>query len=91
MEKNCLDSIRTSIVPGSFEADKITKERFVNECSQYADGKAPYAPSDTKSAAYQDAEVSIRVSKVVLRYKFFKKQEGKFTQVDGKEIIKDYA
>ncbi|MFA6090701.1 MAG: hypothetical protein WC774_02900 [Candidatus Gracilibacteria bacterium] len=73
MEKNCLDTIKTSIIIGSFDAEKIINDRFANECTTFTNENIQ-SRSYINITGTKAVNIIAHVSKVTLNYKFYKKR-----------------
>ncbi|NUJ97722.1 hypothetical protein HGA92_02945 [Candidatus Gracilibacteria bacterium] len=97
MEILCIEGIKNSIIPGTYDEENIIKERAKLECNGLSKIKLEnIAFGGNKQLENDDTNIvnlSINISELMILYKFFKKESGNFKEVykEGKKINKIFT
>ncbi len=92
MELLCIEGIKNSIIPWTFDTENIIKERAKQECSWLSSVKLEYIVFWWNTSwKINEVDLSLNIRELLISYRFFKKEWSNYviTYQEEKKIKKD--
>ncbi len=91
MEIQCASEIKMSIIPWTFEEDKIISEKVEENCKNlWWEVFLTLENNEKNQIKNNEINLELKIQKLEVKYIFFEKKDWKFLEIDSKKTLIDY-